>query len=73
MLRAVNDGDMTFEDFREVLFGAQDYEGDYHYNLITMDTLANALRAAGFVSVQPVYEARRNGKCFELKISARKT
>lgn len=72
MLKAISGGGMTFEDFREVLFGAQDYEGDYHYNLLTPSTLADSLTRAGFVNVEIVYDARRNGKSYECKLIARK-
>lgn len=72
MLAAVNDGTMSFEDFREVLFGAQDYDGDFHFNLITPDSFSAALARAGFVGIEKVYAEKRNGKCFEFKIVARK-
>jgi tetrahydromethanopterin S-methyltransferase subunit G len=72
MLRAVNDGNMTFDDFREVLFGGQDYDGDFHYNLITPDSFTDVLTRAGFVDIDRIYTGERNGKCFEFKITARK-
>lgn len=72
MLAAVNSGEMTFEDFREVLFGGQEYDGDFHYNLITPDTFREYLLRAGFRDVTEVYVGRRNGKCFEFQISAQK-
>jgi predicted SAM-dependent methyltransferase len=72
MLEGVSSGMMTFEDFREVLFGAQDYDGDYHYNLLTAESLSNSLERAGFVDVKEEYSGKRNGKCFEFRVSARK-
>lgn len=72
MLAAVNDGSMSFEDFRVVLFGAQDYDGDFHYNLITPDSFHDALSRAGFVGIESVYTEKRNGKCFEFRTTARK-
>ena len=72
MLKAVNDGTMEFEDFREVLFGSQDYDGDFHYNLITPNSFSESLRRAGFVEIHEEYSAKRNGKCFEFKITAKK-
>ena len=70
MLSAVNAGDMTFEDFREVLFGSQDYDGDFHYNLITPDSFRATLERAGFTGIELDYSARRNGKCFEFRMTA---
>ena len=72
MLKAVNTGGMTFEDFREVLFGGQDYDGDFHYNLITPDDFSALLGRLGFTNVTQDYVGKRNGKCFEFKITARK-
>ncbi len=72
MLAAVNDGTMAFEDFREVLFGAQDYDGDFHYNLITPESFRATLQRAGFVDINAIYTGKRNGKCFEFKMVARK-
>lgn len=72
MLDAVNAGEMTFEDFREVLFGGQDYQGDFHYNLITPKSWKQSLENAGFTDITEEYVRKRNGKCFEFKILARK-
>jgi hypothetical protein len=72
MLKAVNAGGMTFEDFRESIFGSQDYDGDTHYNLITPESFRDTLQRAGFVDIAEDYVARRNGKCFEFRITARK-
>ena len=40
---------MPFEDFREVLYGAQEYEGDAHFTGFTPDSFCELLREAGFV------------------------
>ena len=63
-------GRYAFEDFREVLFGAQDYEGDFHYNLLTPTSLGKILEDAGFRDVQVLARGRRNGKCFEFEVAA---
>jgi hypothetical protein len=72
MLAGVHEGIMTFDDFREVLFGGQDYDGDFHYNLITPESFSDVLSRTGFVSIEKEYTGKRNGKCFEFRISARK-
>jgi predicted SAM-dependent methyltransferase len=72
MLAAAGAGTYPFEDFREVVFGAQDYAGDYHYNLFTPDSLRALLEEAGFRDVAVPVAGRRNGKCFEFEISARR-
>jgi predicted SAM-dependent methyltransferase len=70
MLAGAGAGTYAFEDFREVVFGTQDYAGDYHYNLFTPDSLRQLLEEAGFRQVAVPIAGRRNGKCFEFEISA---
>jgi SAM-dependent methyltransferase len=72
MMRTVGAGTLAWADFHEVLFGAQDYDGDSHYNLFTPETAMEILVDAGFTDVAVPVRARRNGKCFEFEIVARK-
>lgn len=72
MLAGAGAGTYGYDDFREVLFGSQDYVGDYHYNLFTPDSLRGLLEEAGFTDIEIPAAARRNGKCFEFEISARR-
>jgi hypothetical protein len=72
MLQALHDGEMEFSDFKEVIFGGQDYDGDFHYNILTPKTFSEALGRVGFKDIVEEYAGRRNGKCLEFKISARK-
>jgi len=72
MLAGITAGNYSFSDFREVLFGAQDYDGDFHFNLFTPGSLCDLLEEAGFVDVRVNDRARRNGKCFEVEVSAGK-
>jgi len=65
-------GEMPFEDFREVLYGAQEYEGDAHFTGFTPGSFCELLREAGFVEPVVVASDRRNGKCKEFEITARK-
>lgn len=70
MLAGVAAGTYPFEDFREVLFGAQDYDGDFHYNMFTPASLSALLQEAGFHDVAVPVKGRPNGKCFEFEIQA---
>ncbi len=65
-------GEYSFADFREVLFGAQDYQGDFHFNLFTPESLSVILAAAGYSHIEVPVRGRRNGQCFEFEISATK-
>ena len=71
MIKAMAGGGMSYEDFREVLFGAQDYTGDFHFNLFTPQSLTDLLLAAGFGEVTIPARARPNGKCLEFEIAAK--
>jgi hypothetical protein len=55
---------------REVTFGTQWYDGNFHYNMFTPDALATLLEVAGFRSVQVLARGRPNGKCREFEIPA---
>jgi hypothetical protein len=65
-------GSMPFDDFREVLYGAQEYEGDAHFTGFTPDSFTELLREAGFDDVVVIARDRRNGKCKEFEITAQK-
>jgi predicted SAM-dependent methyltransferase len=72
MLAGVAASTYTFSDFREVLFGAQDYNGDFHFNLFTPDSMCGILEEVGFSDIRINIRARPNGKCFEFEVSAEK-
>jgi predicted SAM-dependent methyltransferase len=60
---------MSFDDLREVTYGLQEYEGDYHFTMFARDQLAGLLRDAGFVDIAFAAQGRRNGKCREMEIA----
>ena len=61
--------EMSFDDLREVTYGLQEYEGDYHYTMFAHDQLAGLLREAGFVDIAFAAQGRRKGKCREMEIT----
>jgi predicted SAM-dependent methyltransferase len=65
-------GEYPFEQIREVTFGGQDYDGDFHYNMLTTGSVTKLLEEAGFVNVRIVAENRVNGACKEFEIAARR-
>jgi hypothetical protein len=73
MIRQYASGEYSFADLREVLFGAQDYQGDFHFNLFTPESLSVILTAAGYSHIEVPVRGRRNGQCFEFEISATKS
>ena len=70
MLAGVAAGTYSFSNFREVLFGSQEYDGDFHFNLFTPSSLCKILEEAGFSEIRVNARARSNGKCFECEVSA---
>jgi predicted SAM-dependent methyltransferase len=60
----------SFAEFREVLFGSQDYDGDFHYNIFTPESLTRLVQEAGFTDVEISVRGRPNGKCFEFQLVA---
>ena len=64
-------GRMSFEDFREVAYGSQEYEGDFHFNGFSQDSLTSLLTEAGLFDVHIRQAGRRNGLCFEMEVEGR--
>jgi predicted SAM-dependent methyltransferase len=73
MIREYSNGRYDYEDMREVMYGAQDYDGDFHFNMFTPASMKQLLEEAGFRNVQLVAAGRRNGRCFEFEVSTTKT
>ncbi|CAE6718994.1 DUF4214 domain-containing protein [Paraburkholderia haematera] len=63
-------GTYPYENFREVLFGGQEYGGDFHYNMFMPSQLAMLLSEAGFKTVRWLARGRVNGQCFEMELEA---
>lgn len=61
-------GEMSFNDLREVTYGLQEYEGDYHFNMFSRDALTTLLHEAGFIEVSFAFQGRKNGKCRDMEI-----
>jgi predicted SAM-dependent methyltransferase len=72
MIKAYSSGEYPFQRIREVTFGGQDYDGDFHFNMLTPASLSELLSQAGFIEIKVVAENRENGGCKEFEISARR-
>lgn len=70
MMNSFHRGEMSFEDFALLTFGKQDYEGDFHYVMFSVESLTELLKATGFRDISVVEQARRNGLCFEMEVLA---
>jgi predicted SAM-dependent methyltransferase len=70
MARAYVSDEYPFDRLRQVTFGGQDYDGDFHYNMFTTESLSELLREAGFTHIDVVAENRENGGCKEFELRA---
>lgn len=70
MMNSFHRGEMSFENFALITFGKQDYEGDFHYVMFSVESLTELLKATGFRDISVVEQARRNGLCFEMEVLA---
>jgi predicted SAM-dependent methyltransferase len=70
MIRKNAEGEYPFEKLRLVTFGAQDYDGDFHFNMFSRETLNNILAEAGFRNIAFPVVGRINGDCYEMEVSA---
>lgn len=70
MARAFVAQEYDFENFRQVTFGGQDYDGDFHFNMFSTESMTALLTEAGFRKVEVVAENRENGGCKEFEIVA---
>lgn len=72
MMTAYLRGEMSFDDLRKVTYGAQDYEGDFHYTMFTVDSLKVLLEKSNFTHIELVENNRINGLCREMELIAHK-
>jgi len=72
MIREYTAGKYPYDDMREVFYGGQDYTGDFHFNMFTPEHMTRLLEEAGFESIDVIDAGRRNGKCFEFEITAKR-
>jgi hypothetical protein len=71
MAAALSAGEMSFEDFREAMLGAQENNDEFHYSLFSGESLSQILQQAGFTNIELVAAGRKNGKRIEIEISAK--
>jgi hypothetical protein len=72
MLEAYARGDMGFDELREVTFGGQEYDGDFHFAMFSQDSLGAMLKSVGLADIEVTAHGRRNGLCYEMELTARR-
>ncbi len=61
-------GRFGFEELREVTYGSQEYEGDFHFNGFSRASIQTLLAEAGLAEIAMRAFARRNGMCYEMEV-----
>jgi predicted SAM-dependent methyltransferase len=72
MIDQYREGTISFENLREVVYGGQEYEGDFHHTAFTPESLSRLLVDAGFDDVELIERGRQNGACLEFELAARR-
>ena len=63
-------GAMPWSDFIEVVYGGQEYEGDFHFAGFSREALLALVATAGLSNGHYIETARRNGMCLEMELVA---
>jgi predicted SAM-dependent methyltransferase len=71
MIKEYCQSNYPYAHLREVTFGSQDYDGDFHFNMFSREQLSELLTEAGFSNVQFEAKGRQNGICFEMAVMAK--
>ena len=64
--------DIDFEALRQVAYGGQEYEGDFHFTAFTTERLGELMVAAGLIDIEVIATGRPNGDCLEFEIAGRR-
>lgn len=72
MMSEYMNGTYPYEDLREVMFGGQDYDGDFHFNMFIPSQIEELLTDVGFTDIHWIAVKRRNGSCYEMEFQAKK-
>lgn len=63
---------IDFSTLAEVVFGGQEYKGNYHFSMFSTNSISDLLKTVGFTKVEIIAEDRVNGQCLEMEILAHK-
>ena len=63
-------GTMAFETLRNVAYGGQEYDGDFHFTGFTPATLSALLESSGLRDARVIASGRTNGGCLECEVVA---
>jgi len=70
MIGAFHDKKIDFEQLSTVLMGMQEYDGDFHYLLLSPESITKLLQTTGFHHIEFITQNRENGLCLEMELIA---
>ncbi len=68
MIRDYAKGDYLYNNLREVFFGSQDYDGDFHFNMFVPEQLKDLFLEAKLSNFEVIVRGRKNGACLEMEV-----
>ena len=71
MMGAYNNKKIDFEQLSTVLMGMQEYDGDFHYTLLSPESITKLLQKVGFHKIEFLVSNRENGLCLEMELIAK--
>ncbi len=72
MIQEYARGEYLYSHLREVFFGAQDYDGDFHFNMFIPEQMEALFLEAGLSNFEVKLRGRKNGACLEMEVRAYK-
>ena len=70
MIDRYSEGVVSFAELSRVILGDQEYEGDFHFSMLTPEIAKDLLKKSGFSHVEIVEAARASGDALEFEIRA---
>lgn len=68
MLEAYAKHEIPFSELHLVMYGGQEYEGDFHFTMFTPESLVELFVEQGLENVHIEARKRRNGLCYECEV-----
>lgn len=72
MITRYAEGSFDFADLKMVIYGGQDYDGDFHFTMFTPESICSLFEYCGLTDVRVLEKARVNGKSLELEAAGRR-
>ena len=72
MIEAYNQGKMDFHTLRTVIYGLQEYDGDFHYTMFSYEEFEKLFKENGLIHLEWKAKGRKNGLSLEMELVGEK-